>query len=64
MKYPGESEEFVIWLMEALFPSVVDDAVLSVDVTAEPVLVDAQGTAVGTARPRCGSVLVDLVHGP
>jgi transposase len=46
-------EEVVLRLKELLFQSMVDVAVLSVDVNVEIVRVDAQSTAEGAACPGC-----------
>ncbi|MFF4903219.1 hypothetical protein [Streptomyces sp. NPDC001068] len=48
-------EEVLLRLMELLFPSIADVAVLSVDVNIAMVRVDAQCTAGGAACPVCGT---------
>ncbi|MEV6425626.1 transposase family protein [Streptomyces sp. NPDC051662] len=55
-------EEIMIRLKELLFPSIVDVAVLSLDVSIEAVQVDAEGTANGATCPACG-VWSNRVHG-
>ncbi|MFF3991575.1 transposase family protein [Streptomyces sp. NPDC001797] len=48
-------EERVLRLEELLFPSIADVAVLSVDVAAEAVRIEARSTVAGAVCPGCGS---------